>query len=216
MKKMPRCDLLIAYACSVLLILRCYVLAGEAQWSIESTALQYRGGIRHVEVMSPDRKKIVIVDDVKLSVVMDGKHLPGLDNVGVASLSELEWSPDSRAFFINESYGGAIGDWHVKVYLIGDDKTVRRVDIAKKVVSRFEKQYQCKEPEEPNIGAVKWFNGEKHLLLVAQVPPHSSCPEMGKIRGYVVEIPTGKIIKELDGDTLKIEWGTFLGKRLKH
>jgi len=188
--------------------------AEVAQWSREATMLSYETGARHIEIFAPDRKKKAVIDGIKLNVVTNGKHLLGMEDAGVNTLAELQWSPNSKAFFVTESDGGAVGDWHVTVYL-SESRRVRSVDVSKEVVQSFKKYYRCKEPEEPNIGAVKWLNGAHRLLLVAEVPPHSSCLEMGKLRGYIVDIPTGKILQEFSEKKLRADWGVYLGRRLK-
>jgi hypothetical protein len=184
----------------------------EGQWSKEATFLPYKDGIRKVEIASPDRRKIAIIGGVELSVVMDGKRIQGTEDEGISTLAELAWSPDSKAFFVTESYGGEVGEWVVWINVIEGER-VRVINPAKDVSKSFKKHYKCYNAEEPNVGAVKWLNGGKHLLLVAEVPPHSSCPEMGKLRGYIVEIPTGKIVQEFDEAKLTTDWGPFLGKR---
>lgn len=188
--------------------------AEEAEWSREAISLPQDAENRRMEVISSDGRKKAVIDGVKLSVLINGKYLHGIENAGINTLAELQWSPDSTALFVTESYGGAVGDWHAILYLI-EGSVVRRLDVTKQVVNSFKKHYRCKEPEEPNIGAIKWFNGAKKLLIVAEVPPHSSCPEMGKIRGYIVEIPTGGIFQEFDEKRLRTEWGDYLGKRFK-
>jgi len=187
----------------------------EAQWSKEATTLAYKTGTRRIEILSPDGMKAAVIDGVALDVVMEGKRLPGIEDAGVSTLAELAWAPDSIAFFVTESYGGWVGDWHVRVFVIEDGKA-HRMAITNEVVKSFKKHYRCKEPQDPNIGAVKWLNGSTKLLIVAEVPPHSNCPEMGKLRGYIVEIPTGKIVEQFDEKKLRADWGQYLGKRLSH
>ena len=155
---------------------------------------------------------MVIVEGVRFGVVMDGKRLTGTEQKGISTLAELAWSPDSRAFFITESYGGAVGDWHVWIYVI-QGATLRFHHVTQEVVKQFKKHYQCEEPEEPNVGAVTWVKDSAQLLVVAEVPPHSTCPEMGKVRGYIVEVPTGKIVEEFDQKELRARWGRYLGQR---
>ena len=190
-------------------------LAIMAQWSKEATFLAYDGESRRSEVISPDRKKIAVIKGVKLDVIVDDKRFTGLEHEGVSTLAELGWSPDSTAFFVTESYGGVVGDWHVTVYLIEDGR-VRGIDVTRQVVKEFNKHYRCRAPHRPNIGAVKWMNGSRSLLLIAEVPPHSNCPEMGKVRGYVVAVPTGQIVDEFDEAKLIADWGHYLGKRFIH
>lgn len=187
--------------------------AEGAEWSREAISLQQDAENRRMEVISSDGRKKAVVDGVKFSVLMDGKYLPGIEDAGINTLAELQWSPDSTALFVTESYGGVVGDWHATVYLV-EGSSIHRLNVTKEVVNSFKKHYHCKEPEEPNVGAIKWLNGAK-LLLVAEVPPHSSCPEMGEIRGYIVEIPTGEILQEFDEKRLRTGWGDYLGKRFK-
>jgi len=182
-------------------------------WSKEARFLSYVQQTRKVQIAAPDKNKVVVIDGVRLLVVMGGKELPGIENEGVGTLAELSWAPDSSAFFITWSDGGTVGTWRPSVYLIRKTR-VHRVDVTKEIETHFGKQYACKEPEEPNIGAIKWLKGSKNLLLVAEVPPHSTCPEMGKVMGYIVSVPSGKIVEQFGSDKLKTVWGRYLGPRL--
>jgi hypothetical protein len=179
-------------------------------WSTESTPLYYPMVDSNVKIISPDKQKFVIVTlENGLRVIVEGNPLPGLGDEGVYTLSELGWAPDSNAFFITESEGGSVGEWTVTVYLI-ENKRVRRINIASEVKSRFKKEYTCYEPEDPETAGIKWLKGSQELLLVAEVPPHSSCPEMGKKKGYVVQIPSGNILKELTEDELKVKYEKYI------
>ncbi len=179
----------------------------QGAWAREATSvvdLVGRMGIR-----SPDARKVAFIeeDGGGLSVVKDGRRLLGIENRGVAlPLAELSWASDSTAFFITYSRGGEVGEWRVDVYVI-EKESVRWSDVTQEAVKRFKKHYKCYEPEDPNVGAATWVNDSKRLLLITEVPPHSSCPEMGKIRGYLVEVPSGKIIREYAERDLRARWG---------
>lgn len=183
-----------------------------ASWSKEASILSYRDETRLIKLASPDGKKTAIVGELSIDVMVDGTTLPGTENYGVTSIAELGWAPDSKAFFVTQSLGGAVGEYRVTIFLIGTD-SVRSLNIASEAMTEFEKRYECIEPVEPNIGAVKWVDGSKNLLLVTEVPPHSICPEMGKLEGYIVAVPTGRIIKEFSERELRAEYGQFLGTR---
>jgi len=167
-----------------------------------------------MRIPSPDAKKAVLLQGTSIRVKDNGRLLPGTENEGFEPLAELEWAPDSSAFFITESNGGNVGTWGVRIFLVSNEG-VKGVDVTRRVTDAFKKTYRCVTPEEPNIGAVKWVNGSTELLLVAEVPPHSSCPEMGKVRGYIVKVPNGIIQKELSRARLQEGWGSALGYRLK-
>lgn len=205
---------LLTLVLSGLLCSRAETATSPGMWSREATSLLWVPTIGKIEIPAPDRRRAVIIEDVRLDVLMDGQKLPGTENEGVGSLAEVAWSPDSRAFFVTESYGGEVGDWHVWVYRIENEK-VRFLRVTEQVVKGFKRHYRCEDPEEPNIGAIKWVNGSNQLLVVAEVPPHSSCPEMGKIRGYSVEVPSGRIVREFGEKELRARWGRFLGQRFE-
>jgi hypothetical protein len=148
--------------------------AQDSQWSREATSLPFVEARREIHVLSPDKQKEVVVEGTKLKVVIKGKASPELEDYGVQPLAELLWSPNSNAFFLTESDGGEVGTWNVTIYEIKGTQ-VRKLFVSKHVLDSFRKRYTCTESEEPNITAVKWINGGSKVLLVAQVPPHSSC-----------------------------------------
>lgn len=184
-----------------------------AQWSNHATALLGRGPMRCAEIPSPDASLSVLVGQLSFAVAASGRVLSGPDNADVQALAELSWAPDSRAFFVTESHGGWVGEWRVSVFTITGG-SVQRLDVTRAVVDAFRKRYACHEPEDPNVGAVTWVRGSSQLLVVAEVPPHSSCPDMGMVRGYVVEVPGGTIVSELTEEELRAKWVQHLGVRL--
>jgi hypothetical protein len=96
-----------------------------------------------------------------------------------------------------------------------NNQRVRRIEVTREVEREFKEKYKCVEPQPPNIGGIKWIDSSDKLLLVAEVPPHSNCPQMGLIMGYVVSLPSGKIMERFDLANLNIVWGNQLGLRLK-
>jgi hypothetical protein len=203
---------LLALASGVLFCLPLESASAHGEWSREATLLRYKGETRKVEVIASDRRKTAVVEGVSVFVKADGRRLLGTENEGVSTLAELAWASDSTAFYMTQSLGGAVGEWRVAVYEV-EKESVRVRDVTQEVMKQFKKHYKCKEPEEPNVGAVKWLNGSKELLVIAEVPPHSSCPEMGKVRGYLVEVLSGKITQEFGERELRARWGRYLGQR---
>ena len=193
-------------------------------WSTEATGLFYeigtidKPGTRRLVIASPNNKFRVIVRDAGFYIEGNGNRLSGPEDEGIYPLAEMAWCPDSRAFFLTQSDGGNVGGWFLNVYLMSD-KYVKLIDITQQVKKDFMTRYKCVVPEdptaneEPNIAAIKWFNDSKELLLLAEVPPHSSCPEMGKLMGYVVSVPSGNILSRYEEQHLRARWGRFLGER---
>ena len=183
-------------------------------WSAEAIPLRYTGPQREMEIASPDGNKRVEIAGSTISVVSDGRRLAGLENSGVSAPAEICWSPDSKAFAITESYGGAVGEWLVTVYIL-TESSVETVDVAGAAIDSFRTGFKCLTEETPNAGFASWINGSGELLLALEVPPHSSCPDMGTIKGYIVSVPSGTILQKVDSLTLRQKYAHLLGPRLK-
>jgi hypothetical protein len=182
-------------------------------WSKRAVPLAYSGSARRVVVPAPNDQSQVVVEGNGIQVVRAGQPLVGTEKVGIGTLAEVLWAADSRAFLITESDGGIVGTWTVRMFLVEPMRVDSRL-IAPDVAHRFKKQFKCREPEEPNVGATGWSEDSRWTLLVAEVPPHSTCPDMGKVRGYRVSTKTGKIVEELTQERLKTHWVAFFGDRL--
>ena len=194
------------------------------QWSARAS---YLGQGLHVfdgpielkvkRVQSPTGAYAAVFQDFDLFVEKGGRRLEGEREWAFSTLSEVLWAPDSKAFAITGSEGGWVGSWDVEVFYLRE-QTVRRANITSRVKRDAMRRYQCTDPggnEEPNMGAIGWLDGSSRLLLAAEVPPHSSCPEMGKLMGYVVTVPTGQILERLSEGQLRRRWRASLGERLR-
>lgn len=183
--------------------------AEEGQWSrLAVTAPALRSFI----IPSPDRKKSIRIEGLDLTVVEGGIPVPGAVNIGILKPAEIAWAPDSKAFTVTSSDGGAEGAWEVVVFLLEYER-FNYYDPGREAADRFKQQYPCIENLEPNIGAVKWVKESRHLLLALEMPPTAACDDRKAVRGYVVEASTGAILREFDRRKLVEEWGEFLGKR---
>jgi hypothetical protein len=145
-------------------------------------------------------------------VTRGGKRLKGEINPEVDP--EMAWSPDSKAFFITWSDGGAVGSFSVNVYLIDGDQ-LRKVDVDEPVrddiariyppcvpyrgfqsCSGAERSGMAQDHDWVNVAGMKWMDGSNTLLVVGDVPPSSGYgANMAKWLGYEIEIPSGKILR---------------------
>lgn len=194
------------------------------EWSTKAVYLGYGLGAldgggenRVARVPSHDGSATLVISEGKLLVTdRFGKTLEGARGDEVSTLSEVLWSDDSTSIAITSSFGGFVGDWHVRVYRIKGNK-VTQSNVTRQAERDAMRRYRC-NPSEPNqtpeLGAVAWQDGARRLLIVAQVPPHSSCPEMGKLFGYVVSVPNGNILRRLSEMQLRTEYSSSLGERL--
>ena len=156
-------------------------------------------------------------------VEQDGNRLPGQITVDVDP--EMAWSPDSKAFFITSSDGGAVGTFGTIVYLVEDGK-VRSVDITKQVRDDIAARYpacvaykgiqSCTLAEQHrmarnhdwvNVAGMKWLKGSTELLVVGNVPDSSGYgANMTEWMGYRIEIPSGKILERYTANEFRKKW----------
>lgn len=184
-------------------------------WARQALPIPNRYGAGEYHFKSPDKKSTVNISGYTVTVLKGNSKLRGLDKEGVIEPAELLWAPNSESFFINEDDGGATGTWLVALYVIIDEG-VRRHDVTKLVTARMQSLYPCENKEQPNIAGLKWSKDSTVLYIVAQVPPHSSCKEMGRYVGFVVSVATGRITSEItDKTTLVREWGEFMSTNLR-
>lgn len=167
-------------------------------------------------VWAPDRSIYITVDRNGLIIVSKSGQISRVDVPINPPLVEVKWSPDSRHLFINASDGGIVGSWNVKVYSVDARGLIKELDVGDSVRKSIKDFPQCEEREFANIAAVAWLANGNELLLVAEVPPHSTCSNMGSVRGFRMSSTTGEILEQVSERMLKRRWGAFLGCRLAH
>jgi hypothetical protein len=184
--------------------------AEEGIWSKQAFSIPRQ---RAFKVPSPDRKKTILIADLSLVVIDGGAAVPGIEGYTLLLPAEISWAPDSKAFVITSNEGGS-GDeaWFVTVYMLEYDR-VKYYDVTAEAGNRFKELIKCLDAGEPHFGAIKWVKESKNLLVVAEASGRSSCPEKGTIRGYIIEIPSGKVLSELAPGKLYDKYGDFLGLR---
>lgn len=183
-------------------------------WANDAYAVRSSASAPQHTTISPNRKFIAKISRFRLTVLHDHAELAGLKDEGVIQPAELLWARDSKRFFINEDDGGTTGTWTVIVYDV-NSREVSRFDVTKNVLKRVQNLYPCDTPEIPNIAAIGWINRSDSLAVIAQVPPHSSCPQMGKYVGYLISIPSGQILREITEPSALIEaWSKYMAPSL--
>ncbi|WP_130620894.1 hypothetical protein [Dyella amyloliquefaciens] len=168
-------------------------------------------GPRIATVRSPDGKFALRVNENELAI--DGpKGATVARKLDIDDLAEVSWGPDSREFAVTASDGGWVGTWAVTVYAV-ESTGVRKYDVSQPIAARFQaRKGGCDEI--PNVAAAGWLAPDV-LLIVAEAPPHSSCKDMGAIRGYELSVRDGKIRREYNSSQLAANFGNRLGERLQ-
>lgn len=185
--------------------------AGDGQWS--RFAQSVPSG-RFFSVPSPDRTKTIVISNRELTVLEGRQPVEGAEGLGILLPAEVGWAPDGKAFFITSSDGGPAGTWDVSVFLLEHDRFRFEV-VTEAAAELFLKEHPCAASLVPHVGLLKFTKDSKQALLAVEAPSGSDCPEQDAIRGYLVEVPSGNVLREMDLQRLVQEWGETLGSRFE-
>ena len=116
---------------------------------------------------------------------------------------EVLWSPDSKAFAETYDDAGEVGTFHAVIYYIEKDKLLAVEPTTEVTEGLLSHPRTCFQPEDPNIGAIKWIKDSSEVLVAAETLPHTNCDDMGTFRAYIIRLPGGGIVKSLRTDRVK-------------
>jgi hypothetical protein len=125
-------------------------------------------------------------------------------------LTEVMWAPDAKHFAVNASDGGLVGSWNATVFAVREGRPYRLPPL-REVQLAANRLARCEAPESANLGVAAWLKGGAEMLVVAQVPPHSSCRNMGELHGWRVATASGRILESLSHAAMRRRWGDALG-----
>jgi hypothetical protein len=175
-----------------------------------------------VSVSSPDKQKIVIArtvrddgssddDHISYTVRIAGKtfraRLPGFNG-------EVAWSPDSKAFAVNETEGGGGVGARVYVFFVDADG-LHKLDVSKPIEGDFGNPVKCDVKIPPNTGFVTWGSDSSTLYVAAQVIPVSLCKCMGTFRVYEMSLPSLTVVRTYSQKESKTRFKGLLGCDLR-
>jgi hypothetical protein len=138
-----------------------------------------------------------------------------LNIIFTRTLTEIVWAPNSMSFAVNTSEGGNVGTFETAIYTINKTLKIKRIKIDPKVHMHMMRFQRCDplEPERPNLGVSAWLANGSEILLVAEVPPHSSCKNMGALLGFRISATTGRLIDKIPEPVLRTKYKHLLGAR---
>lgn len=115
----------------------------------------------------------------------------------LSSNALILWSPDRDAFALTYSDGGAVGNFHVRVFLMHGDTVTEASRVIQTAVDSFKARHYCKSRGN-NVSAISWVHDSRHLMLMTEVYPTGDCgSDLGHAEGYLVSVPDGKIERHL-------------------
>jgi len=142
--------------------------------------------------------------DLSYTVTEGGKFTLSRRQKGIFStrLKDLSasvfvvWSERNDWFAITWSDGGAIGNFHTRVFQIAGDK-VNEAESVKTAFSDFRGRHSCKARGD-NVQAYGWDQETGALVLVTSVYPTGDCgKDLGHTEAYWVQPTDGAILRHL-------------------
>jgi RHS repeat-associated protein len=142
---------------------------------------------------SPDGKKTLLVDRNGFRLLAEeGKALRWPSPLEFDGPVEVAWSPDSKAFFVNEGHGSGLDGWTVRIFRILHGSVVASKDLNRPLATSFKSLLNCgPRATNPNIKGVGWSRRGTRVFLVIQPTVHASCGTQGTFRGAIVDVDSG-------------------------
>jgi hypothetical protein len=109
----------------------------------------------------------------------DGKELLHTPLKDLSASTSVVWSDNNKSFAVTWSDGGAIGNFHVRVFHI-ERNAVFEWPATRQAFESFKTAHWCKTRGD-NIQAYKWLPDSRGLVLVLSVYPTGDC---GKDLGH--------------------------------
>lgn len=107
----------------------------------------------------------------------------------------LDRTHDQAHVALTYSDGGAIGAFHVRVFLIDGSGVKDASSSINQAVADFKSRHYCKARGN-NVTALKWIAGS--LSLLTEVYPTGDCgADLGHLEGYRIRVPGGEILEHL-------------------
>lgn len=135
-------------------------------------------------------------------------------DIGSLTAAEVLWSPDSKAFALTYSDGDVVGNYHLVIYW-ATPSGFRIQDLTPALHKRARRWRKVCDGDDPtNVGAICWRRDYQRIVIGAEVPNHSVCPDMGSFRAYEVELPSSRIVQEWPESAARRLFAGALGTEL--
>lgn len=195
------------------------------RWSTAARDLCPKPGLvdftRNLRIFSPDHRGLLQVIDSGWSVRAAAENTGPATQQGIVGYpAEVAWSSDSAFFYLTQSEGNISG-FRTQIYSVRDQRDQPSYDINKIVRQDFDRKHRCKFYYEgrnigpdSNIAGFKWVDGDKQIVIIAEVPPEGLCQQSSYFEGYQISLSDGRIAGHYDPEDLFKRWGPLFGERL--
>ena len=185
--------------CIIAPLVAAAVAGGTERYSCQADVFMFESYEKKPVVWSPDHSKHIRLwgskEHSNLSIYSTEQLLKTISLWELSGATFVKWAPDSKAFYVMWSDGGAIGGYHIRAFLVSDDQATES-PAPKKVAVEFAQHHYC-STRGNNLYAIRWEDGSNQLLLKAGVYPTSDCGrQMGFAAGYRVNTVSGEITQQ--------------------
>ena len=219
---------------ALLMLLPVMAYAGKPNWARKAVGFAgaCSGNCGTVRIVAPDKKSVVEVlyhdGDAYLRVTTPNSQPREIHDLFNSPHNDLEWAPDSQAFFVDGGEG-MTSPGFVQVYML-DDPQLRSLDVTHEAEQDMVKTYPpckalyldpqtCRKMEKDpgyNITAIDWVKDSSALVVMMQIP----CTQnfggiLCQVMGYEVEVPSGKILQRMTAAELRKQWQKEMVQRLE-
>jgi hypothetical protein len=186
--------------------------SGAAAWSPELIEILPDCDLVAV---SPDRRISVHVDktgQLTASVRDSGPLETGrLTVIGPGTLS---WSPDSKAFFINDGEGSGMSS-KFRLFRIEDGRLREDQQINSSLIDRFRSEKKCHASiKDQSVTGFGWSKDGKQIYLFVQDGPHYPCAAPGSFICWVIRTDSGLVVERVSEKGARRRFGSLLPKEL--
>jgi hypothetical protein len=137
-----------------------------------------------------------VTEGDKFTLSRDGKTILSTRLKDLSASVFVAWSKRSDWFAITWSNGGAIGNFHTRVFHTADDKVVEAESV-RIAYAEFRSRHWCRTRGD-NVQAYGWDEETAALVLVTSVYPTGDCgTDLGHTEAYLVQPTDGAILKHL-------------------
>lgn len=200
---------------ALLLAFLCAAPAAAGVFSKKATALtDIVGSSRPMTVSAPDDRTRAVArftedkEEDNLIVYLGtrgGFHFPGGPG------AELLWAPDSRALAV--TYEDDEERLRTAILVRRKPRGWRRVNLAEAVAKVYRAPAGCAGDIAPDLVSLGWTSG-KRLIVAATMPEKADCPAKRRFTAYFVDVPSGKVLMEIDQRTAERRYRAMLGRKL--
>jgi hypothetical protein len=163
------------------------------------------------EIISPDRRKILIMkSDGDLGILdAKGKSFKAV-SYRVEPPAMASWSPDSKAFFIDDGEGSGMASIF-RLFRIRHTHVTRDDSLHQVAVRRFRKTIGCPSTAiDPNVYGFGWSADSKQVFVLVQATVNRSCGPQGTFIVLVASVADGSIIEQLTEKQTKKRFSSLL------